>query len=254
MDNLLTTKQMQDLLKIDRTTVYRMLKTGRLIGVKVGNQWRFPRDEVEALLSGAAHSPDCESATDTPLPTSTLPVPCLQAIQDVFAEIADVGAITTRANGQPLTAVSNCSRFCRFIQSSAAGHAACVASWQKLTQLSPQKPQFFACHAGLQYACARIEVNNRLEAMLIAGQFYAAPPAPSEVQLRLEDLARNLNLDAAELTDAAQEIPVLTSRLESRIGHWLEKVALTFAQVGKERAAFYDRLRLIAEMSTVDPG
>jgi excisionase family DNA binding protein len=51
---LLTTKQLQELLSIDRTTVYRMLKDGRLTGIKVGTQWRFSRDEVDALLSGSS--------------------------------------------------------------------------------------------------------------------------------------------------------------------------------------------------------
>ncbi|MGB9754636.1 helix-turn-helix domain-containing protein [Roseiflexus castenholzii] len=43
MNDLLTTREVQDLLKLDRTTVYRMLKEGRLTGVKVGQQWRFHR-------------------------------------------------------------------------------------------------------------------------------------------------------------------------------------------------------------------
>ena len=48
MAELPTTKQLQDLLKIDRTTIYRMLGDGRLAGVKVGNQWRFPKEEIDA--------------------------------------------------------------------------------------------------------------------------------------------------------------------------------------------------------------
>ena len=38
MPNLLTAKEVQELLSVDRTTIYRMLKDGRLKGVKVGNQ------------------------------------------------------------------------------------------------------------------------------------------------------------------------------------------------------------------------
>ena len=40
MENYLTTKQVQDLFKVDRITIYRMLQDGRLKGVKIGNQWR----------------------------------------------------------------------------------------------------------------------------------------------------------------------------------------------------------------------
>ena len=49
MDNLLTTRQVQDRLKVDRITIYRMLQDGRLRGVKIGQQWRFPEKEIERL-------------------------------------------------------------------------------------------------------------------------------------------------------------------------------------------------------------
>lgn len=47
MDDLLTTRQLQDLLRVDRITIYRMLNDGRLRGFKVGGQWRFSPREVE---------------------------------------------------------------------------------------------------------------------------------------------------------------------------------------------------------------
>ncbi len=52
MTDLLTTREVKELLKLDRTTIYRMLKQGRLSGVRVGQQWRFTRQAVEALLRG----------------------------------------------------------------------------------------------------------------------------------------------------------------------------------------------------------
>jgi excisionase family DNA binding protein len=259
MDALLTTKQLQDLLKVDRTTIYRMLKSGRLTGVKVGNQWRFPR---QAVLEQLAAEPvedvvDVEPEVDPPVPSSSpadvIPLPCVQAIQDVFAEIADVGSVATDPDGNLLTKISNCRPFCRLIQSSETGYEGCMASWRKLADVASTKPEFFKCHAGLQYACARIEVRGNLTAMLIAGQFYATPPVPAAEQRRVTQLAEDHSLDADKLAEAVKQVPVLTERAQARIGEWLEKVATTFAQVGTERAAYIDRLRQIAEMSTVDP-
>ncbi len=51
-DKFLTAKQVQELLHVDRTTIYRMLKDGRLTGIKVGQQWRFSASEVDDLLAG----------------------------------------------------------------------------------------------------------------------------------------------------------------------------------------------------------
>ena len=54
MPDLLTSKQVQEWLLVDRTTVYRMLNDGRLKGTKIGHQWRFRREDVLELLSGDA--------------------------------------------------------------------------------------------------------------------------------------------------------------------------------------------------------
>ena len=47
MADLLTTNQVQTLLKVDRTTIYRMVEQGRLPAIRVGKQWRFSRPEIE---------------------------------------------------------------------------------------------------------------------------------------------------------------------------------------------------------------
>ena len=50
MADLLTTKELQEILNIDRTTIYRMAESGRVPAVKVGNQWRFPKQQIETWL------------------------------------------------------------------------------------------------------------------------------------------------------------------------------------------------------------
>jgi len=46
---LLTADEVQQLLDIDRSTIYRMAGDGRLPAVKIGRQWRFPADRIAAL-------------------------------------------------------------------------------------------------------------------------------------------------------------------------------------------------------------
>jgi len=48
MTEMLTAKEMQDLLQVDRSTIYRMAEAGQLPAVKVGKQWRFPSHLVES--------------------------------------------------------------------------------------------------------------------------------------------------------------------------------------------------------------
>ncbi|MCA9925804.1 MAG: helix-turn-helix domain-containing protein, partial [Anaerolineales bacterium] len=42
MAEMLTAKDIQALLQVDRSTVYRMAEAGRIPAIKVGRQWRFP--------------------------------------------------------------------------------------------------------------------------------------------------------------------------------------------------------------------
>ncbi len=250
MDDLLTTKQLLDLLQIDRTTVYRMLNDGRLTGVKIGGQWRFSRKEVEALISGQRPA-EQKAAGITP---DILPVHCLQAIQRVFAEVASVGAITAAPDGRPLTEMSNACKFCQLIVASPSGREACIASWRRLAEQPDDRPEFMSCHAGLQYARARIEVGGTLVGLLVAGQFYAKAPSAREELGRIARLAKEHDLDGAELADAARGLPVLDERMRERIADWLQEVAHTFEEVGRERAELMGRLRRIAEITTLQPG
>lgn len=55
---LLSAQQVQDLLHVDRSTVYRMAEDGRLPAIKVGRQWRFPAARIDALLSGTDEQAD----------------------------------------------------------------------------------------------------------------------------------------------------------------------------------------------------
>ena len=252
MDDLLTTKELQELLKVDRTTVYRMLKDGRLAGIKIGEQWRFLRKEVTGLLAGSPSEPAASASGRMP-PATALPVHCIQHIQNVVAEVAGVSLVTVAASGEPLSEMSNSSRFCRLIQSCGSGRRACMASWAKLAEQPERSPQFATCHAGLQYARSRIELDGRLEAMFVAGQFYTAPPAAPEETQRIQHLAATHGLDAQALAEAVRDIPVLDDHKQARISGWLQSVAHTIEEIGQERAELMGRLRRISEMSSLEP-
>ena len=47
---LLTTRDVQQIIRVDKSTIYRMAETGRIPAVKVGRQWRFPEDRLQEWL------------------------------------------------------------------------------------------------------------------------------------------------------------------------------------------------------------
>ncbi len=250
MSEFLTTKQVQELLQVDRTTIYRMINDGRLVGVKVGQQWRFARMEIQTILEGGTSSEKEGQASVTP---EILPTHCVQVIQDVFAEVAEVGAITTHLNGEPITQPSNCNRFCQLIRSTKSGEKACKASWQQLAAMPEiNSEDFYTCHAGLQYSRAGIQVNENISSILIAGQFYIQAPDPDEEKSRIASLAGKHGILPAALFEASTALPVLDLRLQHKIGRWIRRVAHTFGDIGRERADLMGRLQKISEMSKFD--
>jgi excisionase family DNA binding protein len=49
-ENLLTTAQVAEYLKVDKFTVYRLVTQKNIPAFKVGNQWRFNKDMIDAWL------------------------------------------------------------------------------------------------------------------------------------------------------------------------------------------------------------
>jgi excisionase family DNA binding protein len=50
LDPFLTVEQLAKYLNINKFTVYRLLAQKQLPGFKVGNQWRFKKETIEAWL------------------------------------------------------------------------------------------------------------------------------------------------------------------------------------------------------------
>ncbi len=51
MEELLTTKQLADYLKLTETTIYRYVKEGKVPAQREKGRWMFNKDAIEWLLS-----------------------------------------------------------------------------------------------------------------------------------------------------------------------------------------------------------
>jgi excisionase family DNA binding protein len=253
VEDLLTTRQLQNLLRVDRITIYRMLNDGRLRGFKVGGQWRFSRREIEAWLqeqqAGLGRTPAPSWPAESPAPPSqVLPMTCIQAIQAVCAEALDIAVVTTGLDGTPLAGVSNSCDFCNLILSTESGRLRCAESWRQ--QLDGQ---LHACHAGLLCASAPVYVGGQRVANISACQFVAQPlnGAPAGWTAGLATLAADLGLAEADLSAAAASIRRVPEPALARISSLVEQVAVTLGQIGQERLGLVSRLRRIAEITNL---
>ena len=169
---LLTTKQVQEIFRVDRSTIYRMAEDGRLPAVKVGRQWRFPADRVESLLgqngtpSAAADiSGDAAQITlETVLPADTA-----QAIANLAADLFGVMAVVTDMSGQALTTVANPCGFFTSVYNSVYTPDRCSEGWRRLGEEIDLEPQFLPSHLGFLCARSFIRTGTTLAGMLIVG-------------------------------------------------------------------------------------
>ncbi|HEX6886997.1 MAG TPA: helix-turn-helix domain-containing protein [Candidatus Nanopelagicales bacterium] len=211
---LLTALEVQDLLHIDRSTVYRMAEDGRLPAIRVGRSWRFPADGIAALLdqqrvplpgTGAVPSPTPRpdpqrpgSAAPlgtnpgaTPAPTHdagpapagtgpALDVAVARAATEVAADLLGVMMVVTDMHGRPLTDVSNpCPWFAEHGDDPAVLDR-CVAEWHDLADHPDLTPRFQAGALGFQCARAFIRDGSTLVGMVLAGGVSPEPPSPAD--------------------------------------------------------------------------
>ena len=186
MTDLLTTRQVQELLKVDRTTIYRMVDGGQLPAMRVGKQWRFARTEVERWLH-AGRSSDLELLTggqrEPPAPNAQplasaengnladiLPVACAQAAQDAFADLLGATLLITDMQGRPVTKISNpCGFFDALMGGNSESLQHCVRTWQQMAGDVALEPKFSLSEMGLLCARGLIRVGSELKGMVVIG-------------------------------------------------------------------------------------
>ncbi len=254
MNDLLTTRQLMELLHVDRTTIYRMLNDGRLPGVRVGGQWRFSRQAIDAMLAdpkgvAASEPKPAQKPAGTPVSTKVLPLYCLQPIQQVFALTSETGAITTDLHGKPLTPVSNSCAFCSLIQSTEKGRAQCQASWQRLADMRDESPRLETCHAGLTYTRGRIVVGGAFIAMFFVGQFIVESVKGFQVPSHIGRVAHLCGVEEQALARAAKEIRVVPAEHAERLLGLVQMMADTYSHIGQERLELLSRLKQVAEIA-----
>jgi excisionase family DNA binding protein len=251
MNPLLTTKQVRDLLKVDRITVYRMLNDGRLKGVKIGKEWRFQRLEIDKLL-GKPDASKSDAASGDVL--SEFPAGCVEKIEDLFGGIFGIGVTTVNLDGERLNAVANPNPFCQCILSSAAGRRECQAAWVHPIAGGETKPAMHFCHAGLGFFRIPIRLEGRTVAWVIAGQFRTEQPSDSSGGKEAVDrIADRFQIQRRPLEDAFRNVPLLSREQRSQVEAWSPRLAKTIQSILHERRKFTDRLQQIADLSTVQP-
>lgn len=259
MNNMLTAKDVQQLLQVDRSTVYRMAEDGRLPAVKVGKQWRFPAGQLQAWLGSQVEVADLvpfeqENAAPSLYPSAeatdlaaVLPLECVQLIQDSHAELLGVMLVITDLEGKPVTEPSNpCGMFSAI---SDQPHAVqrCISSWHDLGQLLKIEPEFRVSHLGLLCARGLIRVGKELQGMVVAGCI--APDVWPPTEDALGKVAAELGVQPDVLAGQLDQVYTLNEEQREMVLASVQRVANIVAHIVQERQGLLGRLDVIASLA-----
>ncbi len=254
---MLTARDMQALLQVDRSTIYRMAEAGQLPAIKVGKQWRFPGDQVERWLRersttrvphiSATIPPVGDSASVRDDLAALLPLQCVQLIQDLVADLRGVMMVVTDMEGNPVTEVSRpCGLFCVVSQ---VPHAirTCIASWQALGATPELEARLLPTSLGLLCVRGLIRIGNELKGMVIMGGIAPDdwPPPPEEIQA----LAARHGVDAGLLAAHIHEVYYFDTAQRTQLIHLVQRIADVIAHIAHEQRTLTEKLAAIAQLT-----
>ncbi len=240
MPGMLTSRDLQDLLHVDRSTIYRMAEAGSLPGVKVGRQWRFPEDAVKAWLANG-------NKTEEPWAGGQVFPSSVKPVMDVIAEMLGVMLVLTDMKGVPVTDVSNPCGLFEAVAAYPGGAEECIAGWQELAGTADLGPRFSGSHLGLQCARAFVRTGAELTAMVIAGGVAPEIWPPRDEDLSVISASFGAEPDALE--PHVEEVHRLDLEGRQRVLDVLPRVASLIPKMAAEYRSMKGRLDAIAALT-----
>ena len=250
-DNFYTTRELQDILNIDRTTIYRMADNGKLPAVKVGNQWRFPRRQVQQWMDKQGTATSAASAQTPSAEVMELrrylPLECVQLIQDTFADALGVMILITDLHGQPVTLPSNPCGLFQAIERQPRAQERCLSWWAELARRPSLQPTLIASHLGLLCARGFIRSGKELNGMVIVGGIAPQvwPPSPEQ----LEQIAHFLDIEPDLLRAHLDEVYRIDPAQQQQLLAMVQRIADVMTHIASERQQICIKLEQIAALT-----
>ncbi len=217
--DLMSAEDVESLLGIDKSTVYRMAQDGRLPAIKVGRQWRFPAGPIRGLLEGAGI--ELSSAAAGPRTPSTgilsgADAPRLQPLVDLAAELLGVMMVVTDMEGNPASEVANPCAWFAERQDDPAVLEACLKDWRALANEQAFAPTFRVGPHGFECARALVREGNQLVGMVLAGGVAPGDVLPAGSRDVSDGLYHLTAADRAVVLAALPRVAASLSRVASR--------------------------------------
>ncbi len=256
---MFTSKEMQAILHVDRSTIYRMAEAGELPAIKVGKQWRFPKKQIETWLKtqGSVIVPEengetTVTANPAPAPASPqsdfaelFPLQCVQQIQDTFADALGVMVVITDIDGRPVTSVSNPCGLFEVISKGPNALDKCLQHWRSLAHTIDLEPKFTASQMGLLCARAMVRVGSQLKGMVFVGGIAPEtwPPSPERITIIEQEFGVSRQIFSPHL----DEVFTLDETEQQHLLSFVQRIANIVAHIINERNSLTGQFQATAQ-------
>ncbi|MBT8241264.1 MAG: helix-turn-helix domain-containing protein [Acidimicrobiia bacterium] len=247
MTAMLTTKDLQELINVDRSTIYRMAESGKLPAIKVGRQWRFPAREIEIWLNGDTTAPAVPDEQPVGELAEMLLPGVTKPLADLLGSIFGVMVLVTDLNGQPLVDPANPCGLFKFVHQHPVTNPLCAATWRELGADPDGLPRFRPTPLGFECARGFIRVGPEVKGMVIMGGIAPTewPPAADHVRA----MAAELGVSADSIADHIDEVYYLDRSHQAWVLEYLPRISSLFSRIARERSRLVDRLDEIASLA-----
>lgn len=162
--------------------------------------------------------------------TDLIDVSVLQEIQDGFADVTGMAALTTDADGNPVTKGSNFTDFCmKYTRQSRLGCERCEKCDRDGGEQTQRtgKAAAYPCHAGLMDFAAPIMVNGEFIGSFIGGQVLTE--APDEAKFRR--IAKELGINENEYIAALRKVKIVPKARVEAAAKFLHTIAKNISAI-----------------------
>ncbi len=148
----------------------------------------------------------------------------LQRFQDSFSDMTGMAALTTEADGKPITRGSNFTDYCmKYTRCSEIGRSMCEECDRYGAEVTMRTGKFttYVCHSGLIDFSSPVIIDGSMVGCFIGGQVLSEPPDESFIR----EIARDLGIDEDAYWDAIQKVPVLPKDQIQKAAEYLYQIS-----------------------------
>lgn len=244
----LTTRQLQELLQVDRLTIYRLLDAGEIPAFKIGRQWRFDSREIKRWLGEQSDLQSLENERNEPQsasePSKQLPLALIQRLQDSFAQTLGLSLVIVTNQAQDLTEVSNQQPLEELLQTSSEG----ISYLAELRKRAWDRSALEESQSCLGVLWHTLQLGEEQEGLVCCGPIIYAEHKQA-LASELDQMVAATGFASETLNELMLKTPTLPPKERAQIAGVLASLALAIESLIVQQQSFQQHLQKIAALA-----